>query len=141
MLLRYFKRDSIVYLPVTSVLFFLRRQKEKVPKEKGDFFAIAPRQKKGSTLCEQFAIQQGGAGFPPIACYYLALCKIDACTCYIAFSRSSTPEKGAIIISTISARISSKSRKIEQEKMHKTIPHLVYMRCGECWAYRGEMCK
>jgi len=42
----YFKLDSFVHLPVTSVLFFLLRQKEKIPKEKGDFFANAPRQKK-----------------------------------------------------------------------------------------------
>jgi hypothetical protein len=49
----------------------LLRQK-KSSKRKGDFFAIAPRQKKGSTLLTQFAIWLGGAGFQAIAYVYLA---------------------------------------------------------------------
>jgi hypothetical protein len=51
--------------------FLLLRQK-KSSKRKGDFFAIAPRQKKGSTLWSQFAIKLGGAGFQAISYLYSA---------------------------------------------------------------------
>jgi hypothetical protein len=53
----------------------LLRQK-KSSKRKGDFFAIAPRQKKGSTLLSQFANRLGGAGFLAIAYIYLAIVSV-----------------------------------------------------------------